>query len=755
MQLPAKFILLLVLISPLSQAQVNILTSNGNNDRTNSNLQETQLTPATLSPSTFGKLGVFPVDGQIYSQPLFVSGLSISGGTHNVVFISTMHNSVYAFDADSMSPVSMLWQVNLGPSVPAALLLGQYGDIANEVGILSTGVIDPQRAVLYLVSDVLQAGKPVFYLHALDLASGAERLNGPVALNASVSGTGSGAFADGSLPLDPMQNIQRPGLLLANNSVYIAFGSHGDQYPFHGWLLSYGASDLTHQLGVYMTTPNGNGGSIWQSGRGPAADRQGNIYAVTGNGDYDGTQNFGESFVKISAQGTATVDSYTPTDWKSMSDNDFDLSAGPALIAGTHIFIGADKMGNLYVINGDAMRQPGNASIISASEGSIFNFAVWSSGESARVYTQGGQEPVKCFQVTGNGVNPEPISTGANDTQFARIGMTISANGNQEGSGILWESTGNYNDANAPGILHAYDASNLTNELWNSEMNTARDRMPPVAKFVAPTVANGKVYVPSFSNAVTVYGLLSPSGGDTLVPSISTVANAASYFQDAVSPGEIVAIFGSNLGPSTPAGLHVSDSGTVATNLADTQVLFDGVASPIIFASDGQIDAIVPFGIAPDTTQVQVQYQGQASAFFPLNVAPSAIGVFSTDSSGAGAAVVLNQDGSLNSPNNAAAPGSVITLWATGAGQLSPPGIDGAVVDAASLPVTALPVLAQIGGQDAAVLYSGGAPGLVEGVIQVNLRIPAASPAGDALPLVLRIGDNTSQPGITIAVGSP
>jgi uncharacterized protein (TIGR03437 family) len=263
------------------------------------------------------------------------------------------------------------------------------------------------------------------------------------------------------------------------------------------------------------------------------------------------------------------------------------------------------------------------------------------------------------------------------------------------------------------------------------------------------------VYVPSFSNVVTVYGLLAPSGGDTLVPSISTVANAASYFQDAVSPGEIVAIFGSNLGPSTPAGLQVSDSGTVATNLADTQVFFDGVASPIIFASDGQIDAVVPFGIATDTTQVLVQYQGQASALFPLNVAPSAIGVFSTDSSGAGAAVVLNQDGSLNSPNNAAAPGSVITLWATGAGQLSPPGIDGAVVDATSLPVTALPVLAQIGGQDAAVLYSGGAPGLVEGVIQVNLRIPAASPAGDALPLVLRIGDNTSQPGITIAVGSP
>ena len=518
MRLPAKLISLLV-IPLISQAQVNILTANGNNDRTNANLQEAQLTPTTVSAAAFGKLGVLPVDGQIYSQPLFVSGLSIPGqGTHNVVFVSTMHNSVYAFDADAMSPVSVLWQVNLGPPVPASLLFGQYGDVANEVGILSTGVIDLERAVLYVVSDVLEAGKPVFYLHALDLVSGAERLNGPVALSASVSGTGSGALSDGSLPFDSMQNIQRPGLLLANNSVYVAFGSHGDQYPFHGWLLGYDASDLTYQVGVYMTTPNGNGGSIWQSGRGPAADRQGNIYAVTGNGDYDGTRNFGESFVKISVKGSATVDSYTPVDWKSMSDNDFDLSAGPALIAGTHIFIGADKMGNLYVINGDAMRQTGNASIISASEGSIFNFAVWSNGASAKVYTQGGQEPVKCFQVTGIGVNPGPISTTSEVTQFARIGMTISANGGQEGSGILWESTGNYNDQSARGMLHAYDASNLANELWNSEMNSLRDGLPPVAKFVAPTVANGKVYVPSSANVVTVYGLFSPPAGDIMPP---------------------------------------------------------------------------------------------------------------------------------------------------------------------------------------------------------------------------------------------
>jgi uncharacterized protein (TIGR03437 family) len=753
MQPPMKAILVLLFCSLLSPAQVNILTANGSNDRNNSNLEETQLSPATVNPSTFGKLATFPVDGQVYSQPLFISGLQIAGkGTHNVLFVTTMHNSVYAFDADATSPISLLWHVNLGTPVPASLLFGQYGDIAVEVGILSTGVIDTQRGVLYVVADVIQNGKPVFYLHALDLATGSDQLNGPVALTASLPGTGSGALANGTLPLDSMQNIQRPGLLLANNLVYVTFGSHGDQYPYHGWMLSYDASDLTHQQGVYLSTPDGNGGSIWQSGRGPAADRQGNIYAVTGNGDYDGVRNFGESFIKLSPAGTAVVDSFTPVNWKDMSDNDFDLSAGPALITGTHTFIGADKMGNLYVIDGDAMRTPANTAIISASMGSIFNFAVWSQGANANVYTQGGQEPVKCFQVTGNNVNPDPISTSVDSIPFARIGMTVSANGDAPDSGILWESAGNYNDQNAPGTLHAYDASNLANELWNSDMNPARDRMPPVAKFVAPTVANGRVYVPSSSNTVTVYGLLSQSDNDPATPSVTTVASAASYSQDSVSPGELVAIFGSNLGPAAPAGLQLDASGSVATTLAGTQVLFDGVPSPMIFAGVSQIDAVVPFGLTAATTQIQVQYQGQTSASFPIAVAPAQIGIFSADASGTGQAAVLNQDGNPNSPANPAAPGSVVTFWATGAGQLSPDGVDGAVVAAGNLPQPVLPVLAEVGGLPAEVLYAGGSPGIVEGVIQVNLRIPSGSPTGAAVPVVLRVGDSASQSGITLAI---
>jgi uncharacterized protein (TIGR03437 family) len=330
--------------------------------------------------------------------------------------------------------------------------------------------------------------------------------------------------------------------------------------------------------------------------------------------------------------------------------------------------------------------------------------------------------------------------------------MTISANGGKQDSGILWESTGDYN-AGTAGTLHAYDASNLANEVWNSDMNPARDLLPPVSKFAAPTVANGKVYVPGFANAVTVYGLFAPPASGGATPSIVSVTHAASYSADAIAPGELVAIFGSSLGPAAPAGMQLDDAGGVATTLAGTQVLFDGVASPMAFASAGQIDAVVPFGVAAGRVQAQVQYQGLASALFPVTVVPAVSGIFSADGSGAGQAIVLNQDGGINSPAFPAAPGSVVTLWATGAGQLSPAVIDGAV-DAGNLPRPVLLVLAQIGRNSAEVVYAGGSPGMVEGVIQINLRIPFTSQTGDAVPLVLRIGNSNSQLGITLAIRS-
>jgi len=723
------------------QAQVNILTANGSNDRTNANLQEVLLAPATVVPDSFGRLAAFPVDGQVYAQPLYVSGVAMAGkGPRNVLFVATMHNSVYAYDADSASPVSLLWRVSLGPSISASTVFGPYGDISNEIGILGTGVIDPQRGVLYVVSENLERGAAAFYLHALDLSSGGERMNGPVAI--------AGA-APGGLAFDPRQHLQRPGLLLANDTIYIAFGSHLDQEPFHGWLLSYDASDLTRQTGVFATTPSAMGGSIWQSGRGLAADGQGSVYAVTGNGNYDGAQNFGESFLKLSGTPLARADSFTPADWESMSDNDFDLSAGPALLPGTHTVLGADKLGNFYVLNGDSMGQPASGNAFAASAFSIFNFAVWSRSGSSYVYVQGEQEPARCFLFTDGGLNSSPVSATANAVQYTRIGMTVSANGSEDGSGILWETTGDYNNDPTAGTLHAFDASNLAVELWNSDMNPGRDRMGAVTKFANPTVANGKVYVATASNTVAAYGLL--GGGVVPQPTIGSVANAASYSQDAVSPGELVTIFGANLGFGGPAGMQLDASGLVATSLAGTRVLFDGAPSPVAYANASQVNALVPFGLLSASTGVQVEFQGHLSDAFTIPVAPSLPGIFAADGSGAGEGLIFNQDGTANSDANPATPGSVIVLYATGVGQFSPPGQDGAVVTGDSLPLPVLPVSAMVGGLPAQVLYAGGGVGMVEGIIQVNLQIPGGVPVGPA-EVMLQIGDRTSQPGLTVAL---
>jgi len=324
-------------------AQVSVLTANGDNNRTNANLHESHLTPQNVRPNSFGKLGAFPADGQIYAQPLYVSNLLFpNGAAHNVLFITTMHNTVYAYDADMPSAGGLLWQVNLGQPFPTTLWNAPYTDISPEIGILGTGAIDLDSGVLYVVAETLQNGAALFSLHALDLRTGAERMNGPVAITAQGSGSGAGSLG-GVIPFDPGQHMQRPGLLLSNGAVYVAFGSHMDQSPWHGWVMSYDASDLTAQRGVFLTTPNGEGGAVWQSGRGLAADDVGSVYSMTGNGDFDGVGDFGESFVKLWGASAALADWFTPANWKALTDVDADLSTGPAVIPGTHQIVGLHR----------------------------------------------------------------------------------------------------------------------------------------------------------------------------------------------------------------------------------------------------------------------------------------------------------------------------------------------------------------------------------------------------------------------------
>jgi uncharacterized protein (TIGR03437 family) len=739
-------------------AQVNVLTANYDNNRTNANLQETTLTTANVSQATFGKLGSFPVDGQVYAQPLYVSSLTIpNSGTHNVLLLASMHNSVYAYDADSAGTQAPLWQVNLGPSVPTTLF--STADINPEIGILSTPVIDPTASVIYAVAETYENGSCVYRLHALDLATGQERLNGPAVISSTIAGSGAGTQDGVTLPFDPFMHLQRPGLLLVNGAIYIAFGSHRDQGSWHGWMISYNAADISKQLGVFNTTPNDFGGAIWQSGHGLAADDKGSIYAISGNGDYDGLTNFSQSFFKLNGQAPVLTDWYTPPNWQTLSDGDYDLSAGVALIPGTHMLIGGDKNGTLYLVNGDSMGglDPGNSPNAQRFQGvlygGIFTLALWNRPDAAYVYVQEQGTGVKSYEIVNGSFNTTPFAVGTVGVDIPFDGIAVSANGGQDGTGVLWETTGDHSNPIVPGTLHAFDASNPGHELWNSGMVPTRDQLGSFAKFVSPTVVNGNVYVPTFSNTVAVYGLLpsTSTGGSQSTPVISAVANAASYVQNSVSPGEEIMVFGTNVGPSSSAGLQVED-GFLTTSLAGARVFFDGIAAPMVSAGPNQVTAIAPFELTPGSTQVQIEFQGQSSPPVTLIVAPATPGLFSANGSGSGQGLILNHNGTGNSVRNAAQLGSVITLFATGAGQTTPVGQDGAIASGGSLPQPVLPVSVQIDGQPAQVIYAGAAPGLVQGILQINVVVPTTASVGATVPVFLQVGTALSQPDITVAL---
>ncbi len=372
-------------------AQVNVLTANYDNQRTNANLQETILTPSLVSPATFGKIANLPVDGQIYAQPLYASGIQVAGARHNVVFAATMHNSVYAFDADTAGPSAQLWQVNLGPSVPSAML-NNLQDIVPEIGILSTPVIDLSRQVMYVVSETLDSTQtPSFQLHALSIANGHEVMNGPVTITATAQGNGA-ASNNGMIVFDPTLQLQRPGVTLTNGKVYLAFGSHADYSNFHGWSLSYDATNLQRQISILNSTPNGWGSSIWQAGRALAVDAQGNLFASTGNGDYDGSSNFGESLLKISATDLSVLDWYTPENYADLTENDWDFgSTGAILVPNTNLVLAGGKSGYLCLMQQDSLgglqiSGAHTAQEVQVNQNGIFNMALWASQSGPIVY---------------------------------------------------------------------------------------------------------------------------------------------------------------------------------------------------------------------------------------------------------------------------------------------------------------------------------------------------------------------------------
>jgi uncharacterized protein (TIGR03437 family) len=751
----ARLALLGLSTASLTLAQVNVLNVNYDNQQTGANLRETILAPQ-MNWSTFRKVGTYPVDGQVFTQPLYVSGVAIGGVKYNVVYVATMGNSVFAFNADNPQAATPLWHVNLGPTIPSGLF--NFTDILPEIGILGTPAIDAQAQVLYVVADTLPPGafsNPLFQLHALSLDDGHEMFGGPVDIAASVPGSGAGS-SNGTLAFNAFWQLQRPGLILANGTLYIAFGSHADTGDYQGWILAYNASTLK-QTAVFNSAPNGRQAAFWHSGRAPAVDANGDVYGATGNGDFDGLANFGETVVRLGGADLRLLDWYTPEDYTDLNDLDEDVgSAGTILIANTNLLLSGGKSGWLYLIQDNAMGHlgPNTTSTVQGVQVNgwgMFQMALWNyaaaSPAAPIVYEFDPDGPLKAFQIVNNQINSTILSQFTPQTSSAYAGLSLSANGGA--NGIVWLTTGNYEAAGVPGTLHALDATNLANELWNSDQNSSRDSLGGLAKFAPPMVANGRVYVPTFSNTVSVYG--QPNGTPVEgSPAISSVVNSASFLEGAVSPGALVTIFGANLGPTSAA------NGTLKGNLLSqtidgTQVLIGGIPAPLLFASSSQINAVVPFAVTGPNTQIQVVYQGQPTASTTVAVQPASPALFALDATGGGPGAILNQNLSVNSDTNPASPGSVVVLYATGGGVTMPASVDG-LLTSQPYPMPVLPVSVTIDSLPAKVLYAGAAPGLVAGVLQINVVVPANAARVRFDQVVLTIGDYTSPTAITIAV---
>ncbi len=439
-----------LLITP-ALGQVSVLTAQNDNSRSGANLNETVLNTSNVNVNQFGRLYSRSLDGYLYAQPLYVANVAIPGkGTHNVVYVATLHNTVAAFDADDPSQAAPFWQVNLGPTRPCC----PTGFLSPEFGIVSTPVIDPSTSTLYIVAATLENGSYFHRLHALDITTGQEKFGGPVVIQASFPGNGL-PNQSGLVIFDSQLQLQRAGLLLANGAVYVAFASIDEGTPWHGWLIGYNASNVQQQVFVYNSTADGDAGGIWQSGRGVVSDATGNLYFMTGNGDWNGTSNFGDSIVKLSPA-AAIEDWFTPDNQNFLSLQDDDLgSSGPLLIPHTNLLVGGGKQGVLYVVNSSSMGhfQTGNGQIVQSFQATsvpysdeIHSIAYWDNSATPLLYLWGSNDVLKAFQF-GNGTfntgtfNTTPVAQNTLSAYFPGGVLAVSANGSTAGSGIVWAAT--------------------------------------------------------------------------------------------------------------------------------------------------------------------------------------------------------------------------------------------------------------------------------------------------------------------------
>ena len=709
--LSVAFTLGLLPALPLS-AQVNVLTYQYDNSRVGANAHEVVLTTANVNANQFGKLFSQPVDGYVYGQPLYLAGVTIPGkGVHNVVYAVTEHDSVYAFDADTNT--APFWQDSfINPSAGVTTVPAGdtgCGQIAPEIGITSTPVIDAQSGTIFVVAMTKESGAYVQRLHALDVATGAERSGSPVAIEASYPGTGEGGA---TLVFNPKNYKQRPGLLLLNGVLYTAWSSHCDIGPYHGWIIGYDAQSL-NQVTVYNSTPNGNEGSFWAGGAAPAADSAGNVYVVSANGDFDyasGGPDLGESYIKLASSGGLRVaDYFTPFNYADLNAHDVDTgSAGVALLgdeagssAHPHLMTGAGKEGRIYLLDRDnlgKLRSGSDSQIVGSIPGAVGGLFGNPAYFNKSVYFCGSGDSLKAFAVSNAEMTTSPASQSSIKFGYPGCVPTISASGTS--NGIAWV-------LDPGGALRAYDAANLANELYDSNQNQGRDALGGSVKFSAPMVANGKVYAGT-QDSIRVYGLLSTGA--------LAISNAASGNPNALAPGAIASLYGSGLAISTAT----ANSFPVPASLGGASIAVNGLAAPIFYASPSQINFQIPFETAAGTASVSLTVNGAVAgtAVVPIqNIAP---GLFTEPGGGAAA---LNQDGSVNFPGRPATAGSEIAVFLTGLGPVEPVVGTGAAAPASLLSTTKSAVSAFIGYMPAPVKFAGLAPGFA-GLYQVNLIVP-------------------------------
>ena len=522
-------------------AQIDVPTNRYDPGRSGMNLRETTLTAANVNVKQFGKLYSYPVDGAVYAQPLYLTNVTISGASHNVMYIATMRDKVYAFDADSASPAP-LWMRNFTSTTATPVPITDITDIGNiwyDVGIEGTPVISRApngTGTLYLVARTKEStatgNNYVQWLHALDIATGAERAGSPVTISGSVPGTAPDSIPGSNgqeITFNPKMQQQRAGLAITNGVVLISWGSHEDLPPYHGWIMGYNAVTLA-QVGVFAVSPDYGMAGVWQGGRAPTIDKNGNAYFATGNGQWDGNRNYGDSLLKFTVTTSSLVlDNYfTPWNEHSLYLNDDDLSgSGFTLLPdtftglqGKELLFGGGKEGVLYLIDAANLGKQAavDAQIIQTfptNGGHVMGGPVfWNSPDGRFIYNWAEDDYLRAYKFIDGTVQATSSIAGLVRSPGHPGGsLTITADESTTGTGIVWASIpadGNAKHNLSPGVLRAFNAQTLQ-QIWTSDDAFDRDHVGTLIKFVSPLVVNGKVYMTSHDGAVHVYGLLSPS----------------------------------------------------------------------------------------------------------------------------------------------------------------------------------------------------------------------------------------------------